>query len=84
MIAQLIQAVAQLNLAAGISNALDQKLDNALDAWLAENAEQRSDAVNKMLAFINAVEAQRAKKITNADADMLIRRANEIIRALQQ
>ncbi len=46
----------------GISNALDAKLQNALDALVAKNAGQRQDAINKMQAFINAPEAKQAKE----------------------
>jgi len=35
-----------------------------LDAWLADNADQRNDVINKMEACINSVEAQRGNKMT--------------------
>ena len=71
-IEDLILDVDEINLASGIENALDQKLDNTLDAWDAENADQRQDVVNKLYAVINATEAQRGKKITEADADFIV------------
>ena len=63
-IVQLILDVDAINLANGIGNALDNKLENALDAWLADNADQRNDVINKMEACINSVEAQRGNKMT--------------------
>ena len=43
------------------------------------NAKNDKAAVNSLEAFINAVEAQRGKKIPEADADDLIAAAQEII-----
>ena len=81
-IEELIVKVEDLNGQYGISNSLDAKLQNALDALEAKNANQRQDAVNKMQAFINAVEAQRDKKIPGDVADELIADANYIISLL--
>jgi len=78
-IEQLIEFVDCINGLNGIQNALDSKLGNALDAWLAENAEQRNDAIKKMESFIIAVEAQRAKKISDVEADSLVEQALRII-----
>ena len=82
LIEQLIQDVEDLNLKEGIDNSLDAKLQNALDALEAANAGQRQDAVNKMNAFISAVEAQSGKAIEEADANDLIYKANVIISLL--
>ena len=75
----LINDVEAINFENGISNSLIKKLDNALAACLAENADQRQDAINKMEAFINSVEAQQGKKISDADADYLVAAAEAII-----
>jgi len=40
---------------------------------------QQNAAINKLNAFINQVEAQRGKKITDEDADVLISAAQRII-----
>ena len=40
-------------------------------------------AVNQLNAFINQVEAQRGKKISEADADALIAAAQEIIALIE-
>jgi len=79
---KLIETVASLNLENGINNSLDAKLQNALDALEAKNAGQRQDAINKMQAFINAVEAQSGDKIPESNADYLIAVANCIISLL--
>jgi len=75
----LIDETQSLNLKQGISNSLDAKLQNAKDAQDAANAGQRQDAINKLQSFINAVEAQRNKAITNEQADILIALTNNII-----
>jgi hypothetical protein len=54
-------------------------LDNALDDL---GREQDKAAVGKLNAFINSVEAQRGKKISEADADALIQTVQEIINAI--
>jgi len=79
LLEQLIVEVEILNLNKGIDNSLDSKLQNVLDALEATNAGQRQDAVNKMNAFISAVEAQRDKAITSGQADHLIGLAQGII-----
>jgi len=82
LIEKLIFKVEELNLQNGINNSLDAKLQNALDALVAKNAGQRQDAINKMQAFVNAVEAQRGDKIPVEAADELIAVANYIISLL--
>ena len=79
LIEQLIDDVEDLNLKQGIDNSLDAKLQNALEALEAANAGQRQDAVNKIQAFISAVEAQSSKAILEADANALIGSALLII-----
>ena len=82
LIKKLIFKVEELNLQNGINNNLDAKLQNALDALEAKNAGQRQDAINKMQAFVNAVEAQSGDKIPVEAADELIAIANYIISLL--
>ncbi len=79
---KLIVKVEDVNGEYGISNALDSKLENALAALEAKNAGLRQDAINKMEAFINAVEAQRDNKVPGDVADDLIADANYIISLL--
>jgi hypothetical protein len=66
----------------GISNSLDKKLELAREALDAANAGRRADAANKLQAFINEVEAQRAKELTGAQADELIGWATRVIGVL--
>lgn len=81
-IADVIEAVADLNLAQGISNTLDAKLDSALNALQDVNENNNVAACGSMQSFINSVEAQRNKKITSAQADELIAAAQQIMTAL--
>ena len=78
----LSELVTSYNLKQGIANSLDSKLENALDALSAANAGQRQDVANKLEAFINAVEAQRGKELTNAQADALVSLARRILAVL--
>ncbi len=79
---EVVELVTTFNLQQGISNSLDAKLGNAREALEASNAGQRQDAVNKLEAFINAVEAQRSEKLTEAQADQLIAMAQRILSVL--
>lgn len=78
----LIDLVESFNFQQGISNALDAKLENVQDPLEASNAGLRQDAVNKLEAFINSVEAQRGKEITDEQADELIAITDEILASL--
>jgi hypothetical protein len=80
--ASLIALVQSFNLAQGITNSLDAKLQNVLDALSAANAGNRADACNRLAAFINNVSAQSGKQLTIDQANQLIAKANRI-RAVQ-
>lgn len=80
----LVADVEGMNLQQGIDNSLDTKLASALDALDALNAEQRNDAVNKLNAFMNEVEAQRGKKLTDEQADYLASEAQGIVDLIQR
>lgn len=82
MIVDLIGQVVGLNLQQGIENGLDAKLGAALGALDDVNNNNDGAAINTLEAFINAVEAQRGNKISEADADALIAAAQEAIAAL--
>ncbi|GAG09973.1 unnamed protein product, partial [marine sediment metagenome] len=61
---------------------------DSLNAKLANAAKKLEDskitpAINALNAFINAVEAQQGKKITQADAEALITAAQEIILVIE-
>ena len=83
LLEDLISNVEGMNLQQGIDNSLDAKLSAALDALESMNADKRNDAVNKLYALINEVEAQREKKITNQQANYLILEAQRIIDLIQ-
>ena len=82
LVAELLEGVGGLELPSGIANSLLAKLDTALQKL--EDANEKNDiaAINSLQAFINAIEAQRGKKIPEADADALIADAMEIIELL--
>lgn len=81
-IQSLVVLVQTFNLQQGIENSLDQKLLNAVDSLTAENAGDRQDAVNKLEAFINAVQAQSGNQITVDQANNLIQDAQNILSAI--
>lgn len=79
MIGNLIDLVHSFDLPKGIENSLVKKLEHAQDAI---DDGDINRACNQITAFINEVEAQAGKKLTQAQADQLIAGANEIKTAL--
>ena len=79
---ELSSLVAAYNIQQGLGGSLDAKLQNVQAALEAVNAGQREDAASKLAAFINAVEAQRGKELTDAQADQLEALARRILSAL--
>ncbi len=79
LIQRLAQDVEDLNLQWGISNSLDAKLNAALKKLTDVNQNNDAAAIGALGAFVNAVDAQRGKKITEEDADDLIAQAQHII-----
>jgi hypothetical protein len=79
---RLRDAVEDLNLNFGISNSLDSKLSAASKALDDLNENNDGAAINKLQAFINAVEAQWGKHIPVNDAEALIAAAQGIIDTL--
>ena len=77
-IEDLALTVVEMNLQNGIENSLDSKLDAVLDALVDANFNNDGAACNSLAAFTSAVEAQRGKKITNAQADQLVVSAQQI------
>ena len=78
----LVQDVIDLELQKGTENSLLSKLDGALRKLEDDNENNDDAAVNLLQAFISTVEAQSGKKIPEADADVLIEAALEIIELL--
>lgn len=75
----IIASVQALGLPAGIETSLIAKLEGAIFGFENDNLTQ---ALAKLNEFISQVEAQRDKKISNADADALIAAAQAIIAAV--
>ncbi|MCK5526664.1 MAG: tandem-95 repeat protein, partial [Candidatus Latescibacteria bacterium] len=76
---QLIAYVISLDLLKGIEKSLTSKLNNVIKSL--EKGNDRA-AINQLGAFINEVEAQRGKKLTEADADALMAAAHQIIEVI--
>jgi hypothetical protein len=81
-IGSLSELVASCNIQQGIGRSLEARLQNAQRVLVAANAGQRQDAATKLLAFSNAVEAQRGKALTNAQADELVALTRRIVARL--
>jgi len=79
LLADLSDALALLDAGDGTINSLMSKLA-ATQAKIADgNTDNDSAALSMLNAFLNAVEAQRGKKITDAEADLLVQQAQEIM-----
>ncbi|HXI03309.1 MAG TPA: hypothetical protein VNI57_09040 [Candidatus Saccharimonadales bacterium] len=68
-----------LNLDNNVQNGLLNKLDDASRLLAKGNV---SSAINKLNDFINQVEAQRGSALTDAEADLLVAYANNLITLL--
>lgn len=79
----LTSLVESMNLAQGISNSLDSKLENAADALSAMNSGSTNSAIAKLEAFINSCQAQSGNQLTIEQANQLIAAATRIINTLQ-
>jgi len=75
----LVDIIDGMGLHQGTENSLMAKLEGAKDAL---ERGQPNVAINKLGSFINEVEAQRGKKLTDEQADLLIEYANRIISVL--
>jgi hypothetical protein len=76
------QNLIDLELQKGIENSLVSKLDTVLKKLEDDNENNDVASINSLESFINAVQAQRGKKISEADADVLIAAAQKIIELL--
>jgi hypothetical protein len=70
--------VQSLNLPAGISNSLDAKLRNVLEALDDANLGNDVSVCNRMLAFIKEVTAQSGSHLSVSQAGQLIAAATQI------
>jgi Concanavalin A-like lectin/glucanases superfamily len=78
----LVGFVQTLNLAKGISNSLDSKLQNALLALDAASAGDSPSACGRLMAFQNEVNAQSGKALTSSQAEQLSTMAYRVQAAL--
>jgi hypothetical protein len=83
LLLKLVQDVRNMNLEKGIENSLVAKLEAALQVLDDVNENNDVAAINSLEAFINLVEAQRGKQISDTDADALIVAAQQIIDLLE-
>jgi len=82
LLLDLNENIVALNLQRGITNSLTSKLYAAMQVLQDDNEKNDAAAIMSLQAFINTVEAQRGKKIPEADADALIADALQIIKLL--
>ncbi|MCB0163836.1 MAG: hypothetical protein KDI79_06405 [Anaerolineae bacterium] len=75
-LADLSEIITSLDLPHGTENSLLTKVDNAQAAL---NRGDTADAQEKLLSFIDAVMAQRGKKIDESDADTLVEFTQNIL-----
>jgi hypothetical protein len=81
-LSSLSDGVAAMNLPDGIGASLSAKLSGALATLEDGNATNDVASGNVLRAFIQAVEAQRGKKLTDAQATYLVDSANAVLLAL--
>jgi hypothetical protein len=79
LVTELSESIDAMSLQKGVTNSLQSKLDTALRLLEDGNENNNVASVNILQAFINAVEAQRGRKIPQIDADALIAAAQEIL-----
>ena len=79
MITKLINDIILLNLQKGISDSLDAKLYSSMNALDDTNENNDGSAINSLYEFINAVDAQRGKNLSETEANNLISAAQTII-----
>jgi hypothetical protein len=82
LLTTLISFIQTLNLSGGISNSLDVKLQNALQALDAATSGDTPSACNRIIAFISEVSAQTGKTLTSAQAAQLTTDAQQVRAAL--
>ena len=83
LVSSLIDQVEHLNINAGISNAFDSKLQNAVSALDLAQSGDANAAVQLLQAFINSVEAQMDKAITADQGAKLISIAETAIERIK-
>jgi len=82
LVIELSGNISAMSLKKGIENSLLVKLDTVIKILQDGDEDNDAAAINSLQAFINAVEAQSGKKISQEDADGLIEAAQQIIELL--
>jgi hypothetical protein len=77
-ISDVVTAVKALDAKQGVVESLDAKLQNVLDALNSAKAGDRTTACKKLDSFVNEVQAQTGKALTQSDADRVIADARRI------
>lgn len=83
LLARLQDELASLNLPKGIAQALQAKLEAAAAALADGRPNGTGVASNVLAAFVNQLHAQRGKKVSTADADLLEAHAGIVSAALE-
>ena len=83
LLSQLIDTVAELEIPRTVQRQLDNRLRTVVDKLEDHNPDNDVAAKNKLDALIHSVEAQRGKRIPEADADTLIEAALRVIAVLE-
>jgi PKD repeat protein len=84
MVETLSDVVEDINLPGGTDKSLNASLDTAMQVLEDSNENNDVAAIKALQAFINKIEAQRGKNISEADADALIAKVLETIAALSE
>jgi predicted outer membrane repeat protein len=84
LLVELSDGIDAMDLGKGTVKSLQAKLDTAMRLLEDDNENNDIAAINSLQAFINAVEAQRGKKISETDDDALIIAVQEIIELLEE
>ncbi len=82
LLIELSESIDAMNIDRGTANSLQAKLDTAMRLLEDGNENNDAAAINLLEAFINVVEAQYGKKISQANAYILIATAQEILELL--
>jgi len=82
MVENLSEDIDAMELPPSTEKSLNASLDTANKVLKDSNLKNDVAAINALKAFINKIEAQRGKKISENDADKLIAKAQEIIEEL--
>ncbi len=82
LLSDLIALVKKFNLAQGIANSLDSKLQNVEKALTAVKQNDRSTGCNELSAFVNEVQAQSGKELTPDQGNQMIQGVGYVKAAL--